>query len=176
MRFPHLLRILLYAAALSTVVTHAQAVDVTTRYPWIGKSASRLTQAQCKAAMRHDGSYWWSGGKCHRKFVRYGWGIATREVAAKQNPAAMLNQGDLLMAITQYWPGEGTYCEKGGYCYPAKDIKLLGSTIIRRNLHAPATAEDTEAMHEVTSSCELMLADRKAIHAANAQDMLEGCR
>jgi hypothetical protein len=150
------------------------ANEIMTKYPWMVKSQTELTKAECTAAMRHDSNYWWAHGKCHMKFIRYAFGVIIRDVAAKENPDAIMKKGELFTSITQYRPDEGTYCGHGGYCYPAKDVKLLGSV-----LTGPYTTEkagdETDLWQGVGTSCELILADRVNIIIANAQEMFTGC-
>jgi hypothetical protein len=157
------------------VVNPASADQIATKYPWMVKPQEELTKAECKAAMRHDSSYWWAGGTCHMKFIRYAGGVAIRDTAAQENPASILKQGSLLTAITQYRKNEGTYCEHGGSCYPAKDIKLLGSVLTGPYDDGAKPGDDTYSWQAVSASCETILADRKSIMAVNAQAMLKGC-
>ena len=80
-----------------------------------------------------------------------------------------------LFSPTQYRPDEDACCEHGGYCYPAKDIKLIGS--IRTPPDASVAIGDAaDAYQGVTTSCELLEDDRAAIVAAGAQDLLRDCR
>jgi len=108
------------------------------------------------------------------KFIRYAEGVVIRDVAAKEDPDSIMKKGELLTAITQYRPDEGTYCEHVGYCYRAKDVKLLGSV-----LTGPYTNEkvgdETDLWQGVSTSCELILADRINIIKANAQEMFTDC-
>jgi hypothetical protein len=161
-------------ATLAALNTFAYANEITTKYPWMAKSQTELTRAECMAAMRHDSNYWWAHGKCHMKFIRYAFGVAIRDVAAKENSDSIMKKGELLTAITQYRPNEGIYCEHVGYCYPAKDVKLLGSV-----LTGPYTTEkagdETDLWQGVHTSCELILADRINIIKANAQEMFKDC-
>ena len=154
--------------------TFAVPNEITTKYPWMVKSQTELTKSECTAAMRHDSNYWWANGKCHMKFIRYAIGIVIKDVAAKENPEAVMKKGDLFTSITQYRPDEGTYCAHGGYCYPAKDVKLLGSV-----LTGPYTTEkagdETDLWQGVGTSCELILADRASITEAKAQEIFTGC-
>jgi hypothetical protein len=154
-----------FAAAL-LVSSSIYANEITIKYPWIVKSQTELTKAECTAAMRHDSNYWWARGKCHMKFIRYAAGVVIRDVAAKENSDSIMKKGELLTAITQYRPDEGTYCEHVGYCYPAKDVKLLGSILTGPYTDQKA-GDETEG---VGTSCELILADRINIIKANARD------
>lgn len=156
-------------------VNPASANQTSTKYPWILKPQEELTKEECKAAMRHDSSYWWAGGTCHMKFIRYAGGVAIRDTAAKENPSSILKQGSLLTAITQYRGNEGVYCEHGGYCYPARDIKLLGSILTGKYDDSAKPGDDTYSWQAVSASCETILADQKNIIAAKAQEMLRGC-
>jgi hypothetical protein len=161
---------------VSAFVNPSSANQTTTKYPWLVKPQEELTKAECKAAKRHDSSYWWSAGKCHTKMIRYAGGVAIRDTAAKENPSSILKQGALLTAITQYRENQGTYCDHGGYCYPAKDIKLLGSILTGPYDENAKPGDDTYSWQGVSASCETILADRKNIIAAKAQEMLKGCR
>jgi hypothetical protein len=160
---------------VSAFVNQANTSQTATKYPWIVKPQEELTKTECKAAMRHDSSYWWAGGKCHMKMIRYAWGVAIRDTAAKENPSSIMKQGALLTAIAQYRENEGTYCEHGGYCYPAKDIKLLGSILTGHYDDSAKPSDDSYSWKAVSASCETILADRKNIIAANAQAMLKDC-
>lgn len=159
-----------------TVLNSISALSASTvKYPWMVKPQTELTKAECTAAMQHDRNYWWARSKCHMMYIRYAWGVAIRDVAAKESSSSMLKKGELLQAITQYRPDEGTYCEHGGYCYPAKDIKLLGSILTGAYNAGYKAGDETDLWQGVSTSCELILADRKNIIAANAHDMLKDC-
>jgi hypothetical protein len=155
----------------------AYADSITVKFPWIVKSQTDLTGTECAAAMRHDRNYWWAQGKCHTKFIRYAWGVAIRDVAAKEESDAIVRKGELLKDITQYRPNEGTYCEHGGYCYPAKEVRLLGSILAGPyNNDGYKEGDESDLWQRVSTSCELILADSKNIVAANAQEMFKDCR
>lgn len=155
--------------------TNAYADDLTIKYPWLIKSQTELTKAECTAAMQHDNNYWWARNKCHMKFIRYAQGVAIRDVAAQEDSSSILKKGELLESITQYRPDEGTYCQHGGYCYPVKDVKLLGSILTGPYDSSYKAGDETDLWQGVSTSCELILADRKNIIAANAHDMLKDC-
>ena len=106
----------------------AMPAHATTLFPWMLKPQNELTHAECLAAMRHDSNYWWSRGACHMKFIRYAAGVVLRNTRAQEEPDAIMKKGELFN-ITQYRPKEGLYCGHGDYCYPSKDIKLLGSVL-----------------------------------------------
>jgi hypothetical protein len=168
-------KLLLVLGGLGIIVVPAYGNEMTTRYPWILKSQTELTKAECVAAMRHDRNYWWSRGKCHMKFIRYAWGVVIRDVAAKEAPESIVRKGELVKGITQYRPDEKTYCEHGGYCYPAKDIKLLGSILTEPYGATPKAGDETDLWQGVSTSRELILADRANIINAHAQEMLQDC-
>ncbi len=147
---------------------------VALNYPWTVKAQGELTAAECAAAARHDANYWWSRGKCHMKFIRYAAGVAIRDTHALEDTSSTRRRGELF-SPTQYRPDEDAYCEHGGYCYPAKDIKLIGS--IRTPPDAGmATGDETGAYQGVTTSCELLEDDPTAVVASGAQDLLRDCR
>jgi hypothetical protein len=148
--------------------------EITTRYPWLVKPQTELTHTECAAAMRHDSNYWWAHGKCHMKFIRYAFGVVTKDVAANENPDSIMKKGELFTGITQYRPDEGTYCAHGGYCYSAKDVKLLGSILTGPYTDQKA-GDETDLWQGVSTSCELILADRINIVKAKAQEMLVDC-
>jgi hypothetical protein len=150
------------------------ANEITIRFPWMVKSQTELTKPECNAAKRHDSNYWWAHGKCHMKFIRYAFGVSIRDVAANGTAQAIMKKGELFTSITQYRPDEGTYCAHGGFCYPAKDVKLLGSVLIE-SYTTHKVGDETDLWQGVGTSCELILADRRNIIKANAQEMLDGC-
>ena len=168
-------RALLAAIVLTAFTAPAFSDPIASQYPWMVKSQTELTHAECLAAMRHDANFWWSRGKCHMKFIRYAMGVATRDVPAKESPDSVLKKGALLTAITQYRPNEDAFCEHGGYCYPAKSVKLLGSVLLGRSDDTYSNG-DTDSIQSVGTTCELIVADRKAIIEANAQSMFTDCR
>ncbi len=150
------------------------AAAIAMNYPWTVKAQSELTAAECAAATRHDANYWWARGKCHMKFIRYAAGVATRDTHALEDASSTRRRGELF-SPTQYRPDEDAYCEHGGYCYPAKDIKLIGS--IRTPPDAGmVTGDASDAYQGITTSCELLEDDRTAVVAAGAQDLLRDCR
>jgi hypothetical protein len=138
------------------------------------KSQTELTKAECAAAMRHDSNYSWAHGKCHMKFIRYAAGVVIRDTAANEAPDSIARKGELLTAITQYRPDEGTYCEHGGYCYAAKDVKLLGS-VLTGPYSNEKLGDESDLWQGVNTSCELILADSANIINANAQELFTGC-
>ena len=160
---------------LATPTMSADTNTLVARYPWLVKPQTELSFTECKNAKRHDSNYWWSGGKCHMKFIRYAAGVVTEDAPAAEDPSSILKKGELLTAITQYRPSEGLYCEKGGYCYPSKNVRLLGS--VRRGPYDTEykSGDESDLWEGVSSSCELLLKDRSAIVAANAEQLLEGC-
>jgi hypothetical protein len=173
MTYHHIQKLLLAIGGI--FVMPAYADEITTKYPWIVKPQTELAKAECTAAMRHDYNYWWARGKCHMKFIRYAWGVAIIDVAAKEDSDSIMKKGELLTAITQYRPDERTYCEHGGYCYPAKDVKLLGSIITGPYNADYKAGDESDLWQGVSTSCELILADRTNIITANAQEMLKDC-
>jgi hypothetical protein len=108
------------------------------------------------------------------KFIRYAFGVVIKDVAAKENPDSIMMKGELFTGITQYRPDEGTYCAHGGYCYSAKDVKLLGSILTGPYTDQKA-GDETDLWQGVSTSCELILADRINIVKAKAQEMLVDC-
>ena len=175
MAYRQIQKLLLTIGGVGIFVMPAFADAITTRYPWIVKPQTELTEAECTAAMQHDYNYWWVHGKCHMRFIRYAWGVATRDVAAKASPNSIMKKGELLKSITQYRPDEGTYCEHGGYCYPAKDVKLLGSVLTGPDTAGYKAGDETDLWQGVSTSCEFILADRTNIIEANAQEMFKDC-
>jgi hypothetical protein len=161
------------ALALSTA---SHATQQLREYPWLVKAQTELTHAECAMAMRHDSNYWWARGKCHMKFIRYAMGVAIKDVAAREEPTSIVKKGELLESITQYRPDEGAYCQHGGYCYSAEDVKLLGSVLTGPYNADYKAGDESDAWQGVASSCELILADRANIIEANAQEMLRDCR
>jgi hypothetical protein len=158
---------------VGAIAAHAGAI--TAKYPWLVKAHTELTKAECAAAKLHDNNYWWAGGSCHMKFIRYAWGVATKDVAAQENPSSVIKKGALLKAITQFRPDEGVYCEHGGYCYPAKNVKLLGSVLTGPYDSGYKSGDSSDSWQGVSSSCELILADRKNILVAKAGEMMRDC-
>lgn len=157
-----------------------QSNAITKQYPWLGKAQWDLTQSRCYAAMRHDAFYWWGRGKCHIREIRYATGVVVRDTVSKfSDPEAtpdpdtpVTKKGELLVGIVTYDTKSETYCiTHDGGCYPAHDVRLLGSALI--GPYAPETGDPT--LQGVETSCELMLADRVAIIKANAQEILRGC-
>jgi hypothetical protein len=169
-------KLLLIVGATGIFAMPACANKITTTYPWLVKAQEDLTKAECMAARLHDTNYWWSGNKCHVKSIRYAWGVAIRDAVAQENRDSIVKKGQLLEGITQYRPNEGMYCEHGGGCYPAKDVKLLGSVLTGPYDPDAKPGDDAYQWQAVESSCELILADRTNIVRANAQEMLRGCR
>jgi hypothetical protein len=159
--------------AVLTMAGSAHANEITTKYPWMIKSQTELTKAECTAAMQHDSNYWWAHGKCHMKFIRYAVGVVIKDVVAKENPDTIMKKGELFH-VTQYRPDEGTYCGHGDYCYPAKNIKLLGS-VLTGPYSTEKTGDETDLWQGVGAYCELILADRINIIEANAQEMFTDC-
>jgi hypothetical protein len=172
---PVITRVLLAFTTIVSSLTPAISGSIATKYTWMVKSQTELSHAECQSAMRHDSNYWWSAGKCHMKYIRYAWGVATTDVPASEGPVSSLKKGALLRNITQYTPKEDFYCEHGGYCYPAKSIKLLGSIVIGRAGSPYSAGDETELYQDVGTTCELILADREAIIRADARDMLKDC-
>jgi len=159
-----------FAAALLLSLS-IYANEITIKYPWMVKSQTDLTKAECTAAMQHDSNYWWAHGKCHMKFIRYAGGVVIKDIADIEDPTSILMKKGDLFYITQYRPDEKTYCGHGSGCYPADSIKLLGSI-----LTGPYDPEDkTDNYQGVSTSCELILADRINIIKANAQEMFQDC-
>ena len=166
-------KVIFILACVSLGSNPALAEALTTRYPWIVKSQTDLSFSECKAAMRHDSNYWWSRGSCHMKFIRYAAGVAIRD-AVSDDDTGGLSKGQLLTAITQYRPTEKLYCEHGGSCFHKKDVKLLGS-ILTGPYSDYKSGDETDMWQGVSTSCELILADRRNILAASAQELLRGC-
>lgn len=152
----------------------AYANEITTKYPWMVKSQTELTKAVCTTAMRHDSNYWWARGKCHMQFIRYAGGVVIKDIAALENPDAIMKKGELFY-ITQYRPDEKAYCGHGDYCYPADGVKLLGSILTGPYDANYKTGDETDNYQGVGTSCELILADRINIIQANAQEMFTDC-
>lgn len=175
MAYRKIQKLLLTIGGVGLFAMPAYADAVTTRYPWIVKPQTELTEAECTAAMQHDYNYWWAHGKCHMRFIRYAWGVAIKDVAAKENPDSITKKGELLKFITQYQPAEGTYCEHGGYCYPAKDVKLLGSVLAGPDTGENKAGGEADPWQGVSTACELIFADRTNIIEANAQEMFKDC-
>jgi hypothetical protein len=166
------------SVAITALAIKAMAADTNTlvaKYPWLVKPQTEMSYAECKNASRHDSNYWWSHGKCHMKFIRYAAGVVTEDAPAAEDPTSVLKKGELLTAITQYRPTEGLYCEHGGYCYPSKSVQLLGSVLT--GLYDPEykSGDESDLWQGVGSTCELLLRDRSAIVAANAEQLLHGC-
>ena len=138
-------------------------------YPWMVKSQTEMTFDECHGAMRHDSNYWWSKGKCHMKFIRYAAGVALRDTPALEDPTSITKKGEILSAITQFRPQENVYCEHGGYCHSAQDVKLLGSVL------TGPYGDGSDDMQAVGTACELVLADRANILKAGATFLLNGC-
>ncbi len=176
MAYRQIRKLLLTIGAVVLFATPARADEITTKYPWIVKPQNELTHAECKAAMRHDANYWWARGACHMKFIRDAWGVVIRDTAANEAPDAIVKKGELLTAITQYRPDEGTYCQHGGSCLPAKDVKLLGSILTGPDTGEYKVGDESDLWQGVSTSCELILADRANIIEAKAQEMLRDCR
>jgi len=151
----------------------APQFELTTKYPWLVKPQGELTYTECATAMNHDSNYWWARGKCHMRFIRYAFGVVIRDVAAQEAPDSIMRKGEIFTGITQYRRDEGTYCAHGGYCYQAKNIKLLGS--ILTGPYGDKVGDETDQTQGVETSCELILADRNNIIKAGAEEMLEGC-
>lgn len=147
--------------------------DALTRYPWLVKSQTELTYAECQTVMKHDFNYWWANGKCHMKYIRYAAAIAIRDSVAIEAPDSVMRKGELL-SPTQYRPDEESYCEHGGYCYPAKDFKLLGSIFIGRSGDYKS-GDETDNYQGLSTSCELIFADRENIIAAGKQELFKDC-
>jgi hypothetical protein len=171
-------RAILVSVATFIVATPAISSDTRSliaRYPWLVKPQTDLTFSECKNAKRHDNNYWWSHGQCHMKFIRDAAGVVTDDAAAAEDPASIRKKGELLTAITQYRPNEDVFCEHGGYCYPAKKVRLLGSILTGPYNGAYKSGDETDAWQSVSTSCELILKDYRNIVAANAQVLLEGC-
>jgi len=164
----------LLLAAICGAGMLAASAHATTLPPWILKSQDQLTRAECQAARRHDSNYFWSRGACHMKFIRYAAGVALRDTPAQEAPDAILKQG-ALFNITQYRPKEGLYCGHGSYCYPSKDIKLLGSVLTGPYNGDQKMGDETDAWQGVGASCELILADKANIIKAGAQTLLKDC-
>ena len=151
------------------------AAALTARYPWSVKAQGDLTAQECAAAARHDRNFWWSGGRCHMKFIRYAAGVAVRDTHALEDQSSVRRKGELF-SPTQYRPDEDAYCEHGGYCYPAKDIKLLGSIRTAPDTSYATGDKDVDVYQGVTTSCEMLEEDRANIVAVGAQDLFRDCR
>jgi hypothetical protein len=80
-----------------------------------------------------------------------------------------------LFNITQYRPREGLYCGHGSYCYPSKDIKLLGSVLTGPYNGNQKMGDETDLWQGVATSCELIIADKVSIIKAGAQKLFEDC-
>jgi uncharacterized protein YecT (DUF1311 family) len=150
---------------------------IVAKYPWIYKSHPKLTKAECMAARQHDREYWWGHGKCRLGLLRFGFGVAIRDLVSVYSPGTTYYRtGELVEDIISFEVFEGVYCLRGGPCVPAKDIKLLGSTFV-----GPWPGErygsghNSDTWKRVMSSCELIKADRKNIIAANLHEIMEGC-
>ena len=165
----------LLLTATCAVGTLALPAGATTPLPWMLKPQNELTRAECLAAMRHDSNYWWSHGACHMKFIRYAAGVVLHDTRAQEAPEAIMKKGQLLDNITQYRPREGLYCSHGGYCYPAKDIKLLGSVLTGPYNGDQKLGDASDSWQGVGASCELILADKVNIVNAGAQKLFTDC-
>jgi len=152
----------------------SNAIEANATVPWIRMQPSDLSFDQCKQAIKHDDNYWWANKKCHAKAIRYGAGVALEPIRANEDSNASRAKGDILSFITQYRPQEGLYCEKGGYCWPAKKIMLLGS-IVAGPLSAEKLGDQSDDWQAVGSSCEEILSDRNTIIKFGATDLLKGC-
>jgi hypothetical protein len=165
---------LLLLAFLFSFLPVSYASDVNANAPWIRMQARDLSYGQCKRAMKHDDNYWWSNKKCHAKAIRYGAGVVLGPIQANEDSNARRAKGDILSFITQYRPQEDLYCEKGGYCWPAKKIMLLGS-ILTGPFSPEKLGDESDDWQAVGSSCEEILSDRKKIIRFGARNLLEGC-
>jgi hypothetical protein len=163
------------AAPPHALAPSSSAAALTARYPWSVKAQGDLTAQECAAAMLHDRNFWWSKGKCHMKFIRYAAGVAIRDTHAIEDQASVRRKGELF-SPTQYRPDEDAYCEHGGYCYPAGDIKLLGSIRTAPDPSSATGDKDVDAYQGVTTSCELLEDDRATIVAAGASELFRDCR
>jgi hypothetical protein len=152
----------------------AMPAHATTLFPWMLKPQNELTHAECLAATRHDSNYWWSGGTCHMKFIRYAAGVVLRDTGAQEEPDAIMKKGELFN-ITQYRPKEGLYCGHGSYCYPSKDIKLLGSVLTGPYDGNQKMGDETDLWQGVNTSCELIIADKVNIIKAGGQSLFQDC-
>jgi uncharacterized protein len=141
---------------------------IANKYPWMMKHQWDLTKAECKTAMQHDREYWWGKGKCRNGRVRYAFGVITRDPTNEHFVEGCYLKGSLIMFITQFRPIEGEYCSRICGCLPAKDIKLLGSSLTGNR--GSKSGDETDLWQGVSSSCELILADRKNIIAANLHE------
>ena len=139
------------------------------------KTQNELTHAESLAAMRHDSNYWWSQGACHMKFIRYAAGVVLQDTRAEEAPDAVMKKGELLDNMTQYRPKERLYCGHGGYCYPSKDIKLLGSVLTGPYNGDKKLGDESDSWQGVGTSCELILADKANIVKAGAQKLFTDC-
>ena len=170
-------RLLLTAISVAAILLYqpsAYSAEPSSDYPWIRTQPSSLTLDQCKLAMKHDSNFWWSNGKCHIKFIRYAAGVAIEPIQAIENPSVGRNRGEILSYITQYRPQEDLYCEKGGYCWPSKNIKLLGS-ILTGPLSEYKLGDASDNWQSVGSTCELILADQVNIIKFNATELFNRC-
>ncbi len=152
----------------------SHASDANANAPWIRMQPSDLSFDQCKHAMKHDGNYWWANKKCHARAIRYGAGVVLDPIKANEDSNARRAKGDILFFITQYRPQEDLYCEKGGYCWPAKKIMLIGS-ILTGPLSDEKLGDESDDWQAVGSSCEELLSDRNIITKFGVTDLLKGC-
>ncbi|MEI6573457.1 MAG: hypothetical protein WCO61_07935 [Alphaproteobacteria bacterium] len=161
-------------AFLFAYLPFSKASEANAIVPWIRMQPSALSFNQCRQAMKHDDNYWWANKKCHAKAIRYGVGAVLEPIKANEDSNARRARGDILSFITQYRPQESLYCEKGGYCWPAKKIMLLGS-ILTGPLSPEKLGDESDDWQAVGSSCEKILSDRTNIIKFGATDMLKGC-
>jgi uncharacterized protein YecT (DUF1311 family) len=88
---------------------------IVAKYPWINKYHPELTKAECMAARQHDRQYWWGQGKCRLGILRYGFGVAIRDVESVDDPGKIhYTRGQLIEGIQEFDPVEGVYCVRGG--------------------------------------------------------------
>jgi hypothetical protein len=108
------------------------------------------------------------------KFIRYAAGVVLRDTRAQEEPDAIMKKGELFN-ITQFRPKESLYCGHGDYCYPSKDIKLLGSVLTGPYNGNQTMGDETDLWQGVGTSCELIIADKTNITKFGAKTLFKDC-